>query len=257
LLPLVVLLPVAFTADDTIIFPPRSYSFRWFESVLTSQEWMDAALTSLRIGSVVAVVATALAVLLVLGLGRSRNPLTGLIESIVMAPLSIPAVVFALGAYLAYSQLFLWTGRTLRLTDNEVGIIIAHIALVLPFAFVLVSAAYVGVDAWLERAGASLGARPGRVLTRITLPLMAPGLFASLLLCFLQSFDESVVSLFLSGLHVRTLPRLLWDGIRFGTSPEVASVSALLLLLTFITVGLIGVLLAWRQRLQRRTDLGL
>jgi putative spermidine/putrescine transport system permease protein len=122
---------------------------------------MDAALTSLRIGGAVAVVATALAVLLVLGLGRGRNPLTGIIESVIMAPLSIPTVVFALGAYLAYSQLFLWTGRALRLTDNELGIILAHTMLGLPFAFVLVSAAYVGVDAWLERAGASLGALPG------------------------------------------------------------------------------------------------
>ena len=97
-------------------------------------------------------------------------------------------------------------------------------------------------------AGASLGASPRWVLARITLPLMAPGLLGSVVLCFLQSFDESVVSLFLSGLHVSTLPRLLWNGIRFGTSPEVAVVSALLLLLTCVAVLAIGALLAWRQR---------
>lgn len=254
LLPLVVLVPVAFTSDNTIIFPPSGYSFRWFESVLTSPEWMGAAATSLRIGTVVAVAATVLAVLLVLGLGRKRNPLTGTIESLVMAPLSIPAVVFALGAYLAYTQVFIWTNRSLRLTDNEVGIIIAHIALVLPFAFLLVSASYTGVDERLERAAASLGASPRRVLARITLPLMAPGLFASLVLCFLQSFDESVVSLFLSGLNVSTLPRLLWNGIRFGTSPDVAVVSVLLLLITCVAVALIGVLLWWRQRQLRNAS---
>lgn len=258
LLPLVVLFPVAFTSDNTIIFPPRGYSFRWFESVLTSPEWMNAALTSLRIGTVVAVAATVLAVLLVLGLGRKRNPFTGSIESLVMAPLSIPAVVFALGAYLAYTQLFIWTNRSLRLTDNELGIIIAHTALVLPFAFLLVSASYTGVDERLERAAASLGASPRRVLARVTLPLMAPGLFASLVLCFLQSFDESVVSLFLSGLNVSTLPRLLWNGIRFGTSPDVAVVSVLLLLITCIAVALIGFLLWWRQRQLRSSgDLGI
>ena len=173
-----------------------------------------------------------------------------------MAPLSVPTVVFALGAYLAYSHLFQWTSRTLRLTDSEVGIMIAHTGLVLPFAFVLATAAYVGADEKLERAAASLGASPRQVLTRVTLPLMAPGILASLLLCFLQSFDESVVSLFLSGLHTTTLPRLLWDGIRFGTSPDVAAVSALLLLLTCVSVGLIGALLAWRQR-QQSTDLQL
>ncbi|MGV9801964.1 ABC transporter permease subunit [Mycobacterium sp. NPDC003449] len=257
LLPLVVLFPVAFSDGDTIVFPPRTYSLRWFESIVTNPDWVNAAGTSLRIGGVVAVVATALAVLLVLGLGRSRNPLTGVIESIAMAPLSVPTVVFAVGAYLAYAELFRLTGRAIRLTDSEIGIMIAHTALTVPFAFVLVSAAYVGVDATLERSAASLGASPRRILGRITLPLMAPGLLASLLLCFLHSFDESVVSLFLSGLRVTTLPRLLWDGIRFGTSPDVAAVSALLLLLTCITVALIGVLLAWRQRQLKRTDFGL
>lgn len=254
LLPLVVLVPVSFTADNAIIFPPRGYSFRWFESVLTSPEWMNAALTSLRIGTVVAVAATVLAVFMVLGLGRRRNPVTGAIESLVMAPLSIPAVVFALGAYLAYTQLFIWTNRSLRLTDNEIGIIIAHTALVLPFAFLLISASYTGVDDRLERAAVSLGASPRRVLTRVTLPLMAPGLLASLVLCFLQSFDESVVSLFLSGLNVSTLPRLLWNGIRFGTSPDVAVISVLLLLITCVSVALIGVLLWWRQRQLRHSS---
>lgn len=252
LLPLVVLFPVAFTSDNTIIFPPTGYSLKWFESVLTSPEWMRAAGTSLRIGVVVAVAATVLAVLLVLGLGRKRNPLSATVESLVMAPLSVPAVVFALGAYLAYTQLFILTNRSLRLTDNEFGIIIAHTALVLPFAFLLVSASYTGVDERLERAAASLGAQPRKVLSRITLPLMAPGLFASLVLCFLQSFDESVVSLFLSGLNVSTLPRLLWNGIRFGTSPEVAVISVLLLLITCVAVALIGVLLWWRQRQLRQ-----
>lgn len=257
LLPLAVLFPVSFTTDSTIVFPPSGFSWRWYESVLTSPEWMGAAFTSLRISVVVAVVSTVLAILLVLGLGRSRNPLTGIIESAAMAPLSIPTVVFALGAYLAYAQLFRWTGRTLRLVDSEVGITIAQIALGLPFAFVLMSAAYTGVDATLERAATSLGASPGRVLRRITLPLMAPGIVASLLLCFLHAFDESVVSLFLSGIRVTTLPRLLWDGIRFGTSPDIAAVSSLLLMLTCVTIGLIGVLLAWRQRQQRRLDLGM
>jgi putative spermidine/putrescine transport system permease protein len=252
LLPLVVLIPVSLSSDKTIIFPPHGFSFTWFENVFGDPKWMGAAATSLRIGTVVAIAATVLAVLIVLGLGRHRNTVSSFIESLVMAPLSVPAVVFALGAYLAYSQVFLWTGRRLRLTDNELGIIIAHTALVLPFAFLLVSASYIGVDERLERAAASLGAARRHVLFRITLPLMAPGLLASVLLCFLQSFDESVVSLFLSGLRVSTLPRLLWDGVRFGTTPAVAVVSVLLLVITCMIVVMIGLLLRWRQRQIKR-----
>lgn len=252
LLPLVVLVPVSLSSDKTIVFPPRGFSLRWFETVFTDPKWMEAAATSLRIGVIVALAATVLAVLIVLGIGRHRSTITGFIESLIMAPLSIPAVVFALGAYLAYSQLFRLTGRALRLTDSELGIIIAHTALVLPFAFLLVTAAYVGVDERLERAAASLGSRPRSILLRVTLPLMAPGLLASVVLCFLQSFDESVVSLFLSGLRVSTLPRLLWNGVRFGTTPAVAVVSVLLLLITCLAVAVIGLLLWWRQTQLRR-----
>lgn len=252
LLPLVVLVPVSFSSDNTIVFPPRGFSLTWYEAVMTDPAWTNAALTSLRIGIIVAIAATILGVLLVLGLGRHRTAVSGFIESVVMAPLSVPAVVFALGAYLAYTQVFRWTSQQVRLTDSEIGIIIAHSVLVLPFAFLLAAASYSGIDQRLERAAASLGAKPVNVLTKVVLPLMAPGLMASVLLCFLQSFDESVVSLFLSGLRVSTLPRLLWDGVRFGTTPEVAVVSVLLLVLTCVVVSLIGVLLWWRKRQQRR-----
>ncbi|CAN7703537.1 ABC transporter permease subunit [Mesorhizobium sp. LjRoot246] len=227
LLPLVVLFPVSFSSADVLIFPPPGYSMRWFEKILGSPEWAAAALTSLRIGAVTCVLSLVLAILTVLGFGR-RFRFQGAAEALVLAPLSVPAVVFALGAYLAFARV--------GLVDTEAGIIIAHTVLVFPVVYLVASATYSSIDPWLSLAAASLGANPWRIFRTIVFPLLLPGLAVGALLAMLLSFDESVASIFLSDLSVKTLPRKLWEGIRFNTSPESAAVSAMLLGVTCVVV---------------------
>ena len=254
LLPLVVLIPLSFSSNDTLVFPPQGYGLSWYDAVLEDPTWREAAFTSLRIGVGVAVVSTALATLLVLGLGRTRGLWSRVVGTSILAPVALPAVVFALGIFLAYGRVFAWTDQRLRLTDSTIGIGLAHTVLVLPLAFVIVSAVYATVRPDLEQAARSLGASRWRVIRHVTLPLMAPGIATAMILAFLNSFDESVTSLFLSSLRVRTLPRLLWDGVRFGTTPEVAVVSVLLLCLTAVVVVSISVLwLVWQRRLNPST----
>ena len=231
LLPLVVLFPVSFSAADVLIFPPPGYSLRWFETILGSPEWIAAALTSLRIGAATCILSLLLATLAVLGFGRRRFLFQGALETMVQAPLSVPAVVFALGAYLTFARV--------GLVDTEAGIIIAHTVLIFPVVFLVASATYSSIDPSLSLAAASLGANPWRIFGTIVFPLLLPGLAIGGLLAMLLSFDESVASIFLSDLAVKTLPRKLWEGIRFNTSPESAAVSALLLGVT-CTVIIIG-----------------
>ncbi|WP_457154944.1 ABC transporter permease, partial [Mesorhizobium sp. P5_C1] len=152
----------------------------------------------------------------------------GAAEALVLAPLSVPAVVFALGAYLAFARV--------GLVDTEAGIIIAHTVLVFPVVYLVASATHSSIDPWLSLAAASLGANPWRIFRTIIFPLLLPGLAVGALLAMLLSFDESVASIFLSDLSVKTLPRKLWEGIRFNTSPESAAVSAMLLGATCVVV---------------------
>jgi putative spermidine/putrescine transport system permease protein len=240
LVPLVILFPVAFSAADVLVFPPPGYSLRWFEKILSSPEWITAALTSLRIGAATCLLSLVLATATVLGFGRhSRFQTVG--EAIVLAPLTVPAVVFALGAYLTFSRV--------GLVDTEAGIIIAHTVLIFPVVYLVASATYSSIDPGLSLAAASLGANPWRIFTTVIFPLLLPGLAVSAMLAMLLSFDESVASIFLSDLSVKTLPRKLWEGIRFNTSPESAAVSAMLLGVTLLVViaGMAFVLLR-RQR---------
>jgi putative spermidine/putrescine transport system permease protein len=236
LLPLLILFPVSFSSADVLIFPPPGYSLRWFEAILSSPEWIAAALTSLRIGAATCILSLLLATLAVLGFGRRRFLFQGALEAIVQSPLSVPAVVFALGAYLTFARV--------GLVDTEAGIIIAHTVLIFPVVYLVASATYSSIDASLSLAAASLGANPWHTFRTIVFPLLLPGLAIGGLLAMLLSFDESVASIFLSDLSVKTLPRKLWEGIRFNTSPESAAVSALLLgvTCTVIIVGMAFVL---------------
>jgi putative spermidine/putrescine transport system permease protein len=227
LLPLVVLIPVSFSAADVLIFPPPGYSMRWFETIFGSPEWIAAALTSLRIGAVVCVATLVIATLTVLGFGRHFRFQSAL-EALVLSPLTIPSVVFALGAYLTFARV--------GLVDTEAGIIIAHTVLIFPVVYLVASATYSSIDPWLSLAAASLGASPWRIFRTVVFPLLLPGLAIGALLAMLLSFDESVASIFLSDLSVKTLPRKLWEGIRFNTSPESPAVSVTLLGVTCVVI---------------------
>ena len=235
LLPLVVLIPVSFSSAEVLIFPPPGYSLRWFETIFGSQEWIAAALTSLRISAATCVATFVIATLTVLGFGRHFH-YQGAADSLLLSPLTAPSVVFALGAYLAFARV--------GLVDTETGIIIAHTVLIFPIVYLVASATYSSIDPWLSLAAASLGANPWRIFRTIVFPLLLPGLGVGALLAMLLSFDESVASIFLSNLSVKTLPRKLWEGIRFNTSPESAAVSIVLLGVTcaVVVVGMVVVL---------------
>lgn len=234
LLPLLVLFPVSFSSAPVLIFPPPGYSMQWFERVVASPEWIASALVSLRIGAATCATTLVLAVLTVLGLNR-HSRFQGVAEALVLSPMTVPAVVYALGAYLTFAHV--------KLVDTETGIIIAHAVIIYPVVYLVVSATYSSIDPFLSRAAASLGANPWHVFRTIVFPLLSPGLAVGALLAMLLSFDESVVAIFLSNLNVTTLPRKLWDGIRFDSSPEPAAVSVMLLGVTclFVIAGMVVV----------------
>jgi putative spermidine/putrescine transport system permease protein len=240
LLPLVVLFPVSFSAADVLVFPPPALSTRWFDTILGSREWLGAALTSLRIGLLVAAATVVIAVAAAIGMGRRGFGLRWLVEAAFLSPLTIPSVVFALGAFLVFARV--------GLVDTELGIALAHTVLVFPVVYLVVAAVHGGIDPQLERAAQSLGASRPVVMRRVVVPLMMPGIAAGALLALLLSFDESVASIFLSDLAVKTLPRRLWEGIRFNTSPEAAAVSALLLVFTCVVVALAWAAIALGRR---------
>ena len=118
------------------------------------------------------------------------------------------------------------------------GLLVSHIVLAIPYVVIILTATLRGVDVTLDQAAAILGAGPFTTLRRVVLPSMIPGLAAAAFFCFIVSWDELLIALFLSTSEVSTLPKEIWDGIRTTISPTLAAISTLLIALTMILLGL-------------------
>jgi putative spermidine/putrescine transport system permease protein len=116
------------------------------------------------------------------------------------------------------------------------GLVVGHCLVTLPFVVRVVLTALRGIDATLEEAAAVLGAAPWLVFRRVTLPLMLPGMIAAAALSFLASFDEVVISLFLVGPRLSTLPIEVWHTIQYRADPQISALSVALIAFTGLLV---------------------
>jgi len=149
--------------------------------------------------------------------------------TLLLLPLLIPTVVAAVGLYLVFVRL--------RLTDSVLGLILAHTALAIPFAFAVMSGHMRSLDSAFERAAASLGAGRLAVLRRIVFPLVRPGVLVALFFTLLFSFDEAVVAVFLSGFRLKTLPRRMFEALLLESDPTVGVVATLSLGLSVLVLA--------------------
>ena len=231
--PVLVVVPLAFAGRQSFVFPPESYSWQWFEELFSDAEWRDALLTSVRIALLVVVVSSVLGTAAALALQRSRLPGLAIVRALLIAPLIVPVVITAVGVYAVFLP------RDLLGTD--LGFLLAHTVLALPFVVVAVSTSLAGFDRRLEDAAASLGASPLSAFFTVTLPLIRPGLLAGAVFAFVSSFDELVVSLFVASPLKRTLPVQMYDSLE-QVNPTIAAASTVFLLLTTTVVLLMLVL---------------
>ncbi len=125
------------------------------------------------------------------------------------------------------------------------GLVLAHSVLAFPFVVVLVSSALYGFDRSLEEASRSLGAGPVKTFFRITFPQIRLAVFGGALFAFNVSFDEVVVTLFISGVHSKTLPVKVWDAIIYEITPILPAISALIIA---ASVLMLTPLLLYRRR---------
>jgi putative spermidine/putrescine transport system permease protein len=237
LAPTLVIVPMSFTEARILSFPPEGFSLQWYGRMFTDRQWSAAMLNSAEVAVLAAILATVLGTLAALALMRGRFPGKTLVNGLVLAPLIVPVVIIAIGMFSLYVR---W-----RISGSLLGLVIAHTALALPFVVVSVSASLRTMDRNLELAAANLGADPRRTFTRITLPIILPGVLAGAIFAFITSWDEVVVAIFLTSARFRTLPVEMWEQVRQVVDPTVAAVATTLLVVT--TVLLLLVLVVRRQ----------
>ena len=137
-----------------------------------------------------------------------------------MLPMVVPHIVIAIGYYAFLADI--------GLVQTFAGLVLAHTALSVPVAFLVLTASLKGFDRTLERAAMSLGAPPWKAFLHVTMPVLWPGFAAAALFAFVASFDETVVAIFISGAATETLPRRMFDSIRMQADPVIAVASTLL-----------------------------
>lgn len=239
-MPLVLLVPISLTDSQFLEFPPQRISMRWYREFFVDESWVGATLLSFKVGIGATAVALVVGTLASVAIVRGSFPGRRLIHALLVAPLIIPTVILALALFIVFLR---W-----KLVDNVPALILAHAVVALPYVVLIVSSALRSFDTTLERAARVLGASPVRAFFAVTLPYLGPSMFASALLAFFASFDELIITLFVSG-GLQTLPVRIWTDLMLRLDPTVAAAATML-----IVVSVVGMAIAeyFRQRNVRR-----
>jgi putative spermidine/putrescine transport system permease protein len=224
LLPILVIIPLSFSASSFLAYPMPGWSLQWYDNLFSSDDWGRATRNSFIVAPLATLLATILGTLAAVGLARIQFFGKGVLMSLLIAPMVVPIVVVGVSTYLFFAKI--------GLADTYLGLILVHAALGAPFVLTTVLATLQSFNHNLVRASLSLGATPLETFFRITLPIIAPGVISGALFAFATSFDEVVVTLFIAGPTQVTLPRQMFTGIRENITPTIAAVATLLIIFT-------------------------
>lgn len=237
--PMIVIVIVSLSSAQFLVFPPPSLSLQWYRTVFEDPSWINAIFTSVRIVVPSALIATVLGTAAAVGIARSKIPFIGVVAALLMLPLVVPVMITGAAIYRVAQALGLYGGYT--------SFILAHCVLTLPYVIATVLPSMKVMDEGLTKAALTLGANPWTAFRRITLPLLFPSILSSFLFALVISFDEVVVTLFLSTPRIRPLSVQIWSDILGGFDPTVAAVGTMIFTLSILA------LLAERL-LRRRID---
>ena len=224
IVPIVIVVTLAFGDQGTLRFPPTAFRLRWFKAFFADPRWQKALVSSLAIASIACVVATVLGFFAAYAFVRSDLRAKKLLLSFMLLPIIIPHVITAIAMY--------FVSAPFKLVGNVVWIGFCHATIALPIVLLILLSSLQGVDVNLERAALSLGSSRLRMFTRVVIPLAFPGIVSGALFAFLASFDELIISLLLAGVRSETLPVRIWNSLHLQIEPVIAAVSAFLIAVT-------------------------
>ncbi len=234
ILPIVFIVALSFGSSQWLAFPPPSWTTRWYSELFADPSWLDAAWASTRVALVVSVLSVAIGYLTSVALIRGNFRGKAFLRAFFLTPMILPVVILAVALY----ALFLKLG----LTGTFVGFVIGHLIVALPFSIIAISNSLESFDFTLEDAARICGASEFTVRLKVTFPAIRLGVLAAATFSFLISWDEVVVSIFMSTPGVETLPVKIWSALRQDLSPVIAAASSILIGITTVFM-LIGVVL--------------
>ena len=222
--PVLVLIAYSFNANRTATVWTHA-SLDWYGRVFVNPSIQSAALNSIILALAAATAATILALLAALAMRRAFLG-RGAAEAVLNMPLILPEIVVAVATLLLFVSLGIKLGLT--------AMVLAHTAFCIPFAYLPIRARLESMDLTLETAAADLYATPWATFRRVTFPLLLPGIIAGMMLAFVTSLDDVVITVFVKSAGQDTLPTYMLGQIRRAVSTEVYAISTMLLGLTVV-----------------------
>lgn len=212
---------------------PGEWSLRAWTAALSpgTQTWA-ALWGSVWVGGLAAVIGTALSVPAARALREWRGAGRAWLQAALLGPLILPAFASVMGIQVVFIRL--------GLADTHVGVVVAHLIPVVPYAVVLLTGVFAGYDPRLEAVARTLGARPAQVWWRVTLPVILPGVLVTFLFAFLVSWSEYLLTLIVGGAQVLTLPLLLFSAVQGGDYAITGALALVYVLPTLLVFALIA-----------------
>jgi putative spermidine/putrescine transport system permease protein len=241
LAPILIVVLASFNPDNSNAIVPRAISLRWYREFADSDGFVSAFRFSIWLGVVASVSATIIGLITAYGIVRFLGRRRAAGQSLALLPMMVPHILISL------SLLSMLT----RVTAPELGVlIVGHILICLPFTVAGIIASLDGVDPQLELAAWTLGASRLRILWEVTIPLVAPGLVSSMLFAFIVSFGDVYISLFLAGPGMTSLPIEIFAFMLWESSPVIAAITTVQMLL-IVALGLLIERLVGLRRIMR------
>ncbi|MEM9581505.1 MAG: ABC transporter permease [Pseudomonadota bacterium] len=220
--------------DSNSITNWEGVSLRWYADVFTGPEsakFKVAAWNSFTIAIIAATVATSIATLAATAMVRGgKFRLRTVSFGLISLPLMVPEIVLAVATLIFFNSI--------GFTRGYMTILVAHIAFCIPFAYLPISARMQGIEDSFEQAAQDLYATKRQAFTKILLPLMAPGIVSGFLLAFIVSLDDFIITNFVKGAGVETLPTAIFGSVKQGIKPNIMAISTMLLGLSIVLVTL-------------------
>jgi len=238
-LPILIVVPMSFSSSRFLSFPPPSLSLRWYAEYFASTEWMLATLVSLQVALATCLVATPIGVAAAYAIQTQPGRIARAAYVVLVTPLMVPHIIVAIGVFFLYARI--------GANNSIVGLILAHTMLAIPFVLITTLSGLQGFDMTQERAAQSLGFNRLQAFLKVTAPQIKGSILAGAVFAFISSFDEVVVSLFLSGGLTSTLPKRMFVALRDEVDPTIAAISSMLIIAT-LALGLTAVVASNRRQ---------
>lgn len=231
-MPLIVVAGVSINEKQTLVFPPQGFSLSWYGEIFLNNDWRNALFASLTLAALSAALALLVALPLAWFLWRRVAPWANVFQLLGVAPFTLPPVITALGllTFWATSGFYgqAWTA------------VISHAIFFVTLPLVTLSLGFSAIDRSLVEVAATMGADDRTIFRTVVFPLILPYMISGYAFAFVLSLNEYIVAYMTVGFTMETLPIKIFNALRYGYTPTMASVTVFFLVIAALVFGLIA-----------------